>query len=125
MDVYPKSWKSMLHWKYFLRPITRRLDSQMLYRIVKWYAPKLMPLARVLYRWAGKAGRRLVPIMDQSDKDLPVELQRDWTILDTYDALSAAYDQPQTAEVLRCWFEESGFTQIQIESGLMGRGIAP
>ncbi len=76
-------------------------------------------------RIAGRLGRRLIPIMDQSDKTVAPEIQRDWTILDTYDALSASFDQPQKPSVLREWFEEAGFRHfvVKMESGLIGRGI--
>jgi len=130
VDCYLRSWAAMLHWKYLLRPITTRMRPDSLYRAVRWYAPKLMPPARLARRIAGRAGHRLIPILDQSDKAVPPAVQRDWTILDTYDALAAAYDQPQSADTLRRWFEREKFVDIQIQVkpdgvGLVGTGTAP
>ena len=74
-----------------------------------------------------RPGARLVPILDQSDKGVAVDVQKDWTIVDTYDALSAAYDQPQSAQTLRTWFAECGFQEVEIEPGAIGldaRGVA-
>lgn len=126
VDIYPDVWRHNLHWKYLMRPVTRHIAPERLYRFVSWYAPKLIPLAKVLRRLSGGPGARLVPIMDQSDKFMVSrELQREWTILDTFDALSAYYDQPQTAENLKSWFEEAGFKEFDVfyANGLIGRGI--
>ena len=131
VDVYPRRLRAMLHWKYALRPLATRLAPDTLYRVVSWYAPKLMPVAKLARRLAGRAGHRLIPILDQSDKDVSPELQRDWTILDTYDALSPRYDQPQTAATLRDWFEAAGFVDVEVAAdvpdtgGLFGRGRRP
>lgn len=127
VDAYSTGWKQVLHWKYAMRPVTKRMDSRKLYKLVSWYAPKLMPLAKVMRKVGGRAGARLVPILDQSDKAVSPEVQRDWTILDTYDALSPAYDQPQSAETMTRWFRECGFRDIHVEGGaigLHGRGTA-
>jgi SAM-dependent methyltransferase len=120
VDAYSTSWKQVLHWKYALRPLVARMDRERLYRLVAWYAPRLMPAARLMRRLAGRAGARLVPILDQSDKAVPPETRRDWTILDTYDALSPAYDHPQSASTLRRWFEEGGFTDVTVNAGAIG-----
>jgi len=117
VDVYRKIWQQMLHWKYVMRPVTKRMKADRLYRMVSWYAPKLMPVAKVIRKIGGRAGARLVPILDQSDKAVPPVIQRDWTILDTYDALSPAYDKPQTDGTLAAWFAECGFEQIESYDG--------
>ena len=110
-----------------MRPVATRVDPEGLYRFVRWYAPKLMPLARALRKIGGRPLCRLVPILDQTDKDVPREIQRDWTILDTYDALAATYDYPQTAATVRRWYEEAGFTDLRIwERGVVRAvGTAP
>jgi len=117
VDVYRKIWQQMLHWKYVMRPLTKRMKADRLYRMVNWYAPKLMPVAKVMRKIGGRAGARLVPILDQSDKAVPPTVQRDWTILDTYDALSPAYDKPQTDATIASWFAECGFEQVEVDDG--------
>lgn len=126
VDLYPSTWKHNLHWKYVLRPITTRMAPERLHRFVTWYAPKLMPLAKLARRLGGSAAVRLIPILDQSDKAVSPEIQREWTILDTFDALSARYDQPQTRATLQRWFEEQRFRDVYVstENGLIGRGVA-
>ena len=120
IDLYPRKLRSLLHWKYLMRPVTTRVDPERLYRVVRWYAPKLMPLARALRKIGGRPLPRLVPILDQTDKDVPPEVQRDWTILDTYDALAATYDYPQSAATVSRWYEEAGFKDLRVtEHGLV------
>jgi len=127
VDCYPKIWRAMIHWKYILRPITTRISPEKLYQFVSWYSPKLRPLARFLRAVAGRGGHRLVPVLDQSDKDVSPEIQRSWTILDTYDALSAAYDKPQSVKSIQGWFEEAGFNHIDVrlDGIVIGRGKMP
>jgi SAM-dependent methyltransferase len=117
VDVYPKTIWQMVHWKYMLRPLTTRISPERLYKIVRWYAPKLIPVAKFMKRVAGRAGHRLVPILDQSDKPVSVAHQIDWTVLDTYDALSAVYDQPQTDRTIIQWYADCGFTDIRFKNG--------
>ena len=112
----------MVHWKYLLRPLTKRMRHERLHAFVAWYVPRLIPVARALNRIAGAAGRRLVPVLDQTDKAVSQTIQREWAVLDTYDALSARYDQPQTDATLQRWFAECGLTGIEVRSGI-GRGI--
>src|SRR5258706_10000809 len=109
VDFYQKILQQMLHWKHVMRPLTKRMKADRLYRVVSWYAPKLMPIAKVMRKIGGRARARLVPILDQSDKAVPLAVQRDLTILDTYDALSPAYYKPQTHATIAAWFAECGF----------------
>lgn len=53
---------------------------------------------------------------------------REWAILDTFDALSAHYDFPQTIEEVRSWFEEAGLDGIEVRyggNGIVGNGRKP
>jgi len=127
IDCYPKTWRGMLQWKYVLRPVTKRMNEERLYRFVRWYAPKLVPvsigLSKVLGRWA----KRLVPIQQYEDLfPLTREQNVEWAVLDTFDALSPAHDHPQTLETVRKWYREAGFRDIVVEpgwNGIVGRGI--
>lgn len=117
VDVYRKNIWHMAHWKYIMRPITTRMPHKRLYDIVRWYSTSLIPLAKVMRCIGGRAGHRLVPILDQSDKPISQEYQIDWTILDTYDALSATYDQPQTDATMIRWFSNCGFDDVHFKNG--------
>jgi 2-polyprenyl-3-methyl-5-hydroxy-6-metoxy-1,4-benzoquinol methylase/uncharacterized protein YbaR (Trm112 family) len=125
MDVYAKSWIAALHWKYLLRPITKRMDKATLYRTVAAITPRLIPFARWMRRIAGRAGARMVPILEYSHLGLSPELNREWAILDTFDMYSPAHDHPQSESTVRGWYETAGFVDITVrrgQNGVIARG---
>ena len=64
MDIYARTIAALVHWKYVLRPITRRMDQRTLYRLVERVAPALVPATAALRRWLGRIGARLMPIVE-------------------------------------------------------------
>ena len=128
IDVYRRSLAAALQWKYLLRPITRRMDAARLYGIVEAVAPALVTPTRWLRRFAGRAGARLSPIVEYSHLGLTPEQNVQWSVLDTFDMYSPAYDLPQSADTVRHWFGVAGFGQVEVFDGLngvVGRGRRP
>lgn len=126
IDVYADTLAARMQWYYFLRPITRRMDKARLYGIISKWTPRLIPLARFLRAIAGRAGARLVPIVEFSYLGLPAELNREWAILDTFDQYSPAHDHPQSEATVQRWFESTGFTDIKVgrgPNGVVGKGV--
>ena len=126
IDVYNKNLFSLLHWKYLLRPLTKRMNKDRLYTHIKSVVSILLPISIFLRRVAGKAGTRLLPITEYSYLGLPYELNKQWAILDTFDMYSPTYDRPQTLKEVRQWFEEAGFREIEVRygsNGIVGKGI--
>jgi 2-polyprenyl-3-methyl-5-hydroxy-6-metoxy-1,4-benzoquinol methylase len=125
VDVYPRRISSLLHWKYVLRPVTKRLSRQRLHRLVTGGVDLCLPLAVWLRQRFGRAAARLLPIVEYSTLGLPPALNREWAILDTFDMYSPAHDHPQTREVLRAWFVKAGFQDVEVfegPNGFVGRG---
>jgi hypothetical protein len=125
IDVYAKNWSALLQWKYILRPVAKRLGNDRLYSIVSSAVPVFLPLAVSLRRLAGRAGARLLPIVEYSYLGLPKELNREWAILDTFDMYSPVHDHPQSIDTVERWFIEAGFTDINVmfgPNGVVGRG---
>ena len=59
---------------------------------------------------------------------LPPDLNREWSILDTFDMYSPAHDYPQTIETVKRWFEEDGFGDTSVRhgpNGVTGKGHRP
>src|SRR5574340_99168 len=126
IDVYANTLAARLQWYYFLRPLTRRMDKARLYKIISKWTPRLIPLARFFRAIAGRAGARLVPIVEFSYLGMSPELNREWAILDTFDQYSPAHDHPQTEATVQRWFESAGFTAIKVRrgpNGVVGKGI--
>lgn len=131
VDVYPKGMRELLHWKYVLRPITKRMDKRKLYALVRRVVPALLPVSLFLGRIPplGKQLFQLVPVNNPEmgvDGLSPQDL-REWSILDTYDWYAPAYDQPQTLSALRNWFEEAKLENVAFDRmGVhVGRGRRP
>jgi 2-polyprenyl-3-methyl-5-hydroxy-6-metoxy-1,4-benzoquinol methylase len=128
VDTYRKDVRSLLQWKYALRPITRRMNQRTLYMIVSQAVRLLLPAAKNMRRFAGRAGARLMPIVEYSHLGLPHGLNEQWAILDTFDMYSPAYDNPQTRRTLKGWYSDVGFTDVSVHpgpNGLVGKGRRP
>lgn len=125
VDVYRKDLAALLQWKYLLRPLTKRVPPERLYAAVASVVPALIPIVRVTRAMAGRAGARLVPIVEYGHLGLSEERNREWAILDTFDMLSPAHDHPQTLATVRRWFDEARFMEVVVErgaNGIVGRG---
>lgn len=130
VDVYPKLWTDVLWPKYWLRPLTRRVSPGRLFRIVeravRWFWPLSLAAGRIPV--LGRKLRYLIPIVNyEGVYPLSPQQLKDWAVLDTFDMLSPAYDQPQRAETLEAWLNESGLQEVEVfRSGFMvGRGTRP
>ena len=130
VDFYERSWRSALHPKYWLRPITKRIDRDRLFALCQACVPTLFRLSELSGRVPilGCGLKRFVPVANYVGV-LPLSREQhlEWSLLDTFDWLSPEFDHPQTARTVRQWLEVAGLEQIEvIKSGhLTGRGVAP
>lgn len=120
IDAYRKSLAALLQWKYVLRPFTKRMKKETLYSLVSSVTPALIPAARSLRSAAGRAGARLVPIVEYSYLGLEPALNEKWAVLDTFDMYSPAHDHPQSVQTIARWFADVGFVEVNVRNGLNG-----
>lgn len=130
VDYYWKRVRTMLHPKYLLRPITKRVRQDRLFAMLQRRVPGMLRVSQALGRVPvlGRVLQRLVPICDYtgiyalSDQQL-----REWALLDTFDMLAPRYDNPQTLPTVRRWFVDAGFVDIETfhEGHLVARGCKP
>jgi hypothetical protein len=76
----------------------------------------------------GRVLQRAIPVANYTGRlSLSSEQLREWAVLDTFDWLSAAYDQPQTPEALTRWYREAGLVDVEICQPVMltARGRRP
>lgn len=130
VDYYEKSWRSIFHAKYWIRPLTKRMPKAMLFSILHAATPALLSLSRILgvVPFAGPALKRLVPVVNYYGVlPLTVEQQEEWSLLDTFDWLAPQYDQPQTASTALRWMKQVGMIDVEVlKSGhLVARGTKP
>jgi SAM-dependent methyltransferase len=130
VDVYRRHWKGWLHPRIWLRPITTRLDPMRLFAVVERAAPALLKVSNAVGALpvAGPQLRRLVPVANYKGQ-LPLTPRQleEWAILDTYDWLAPAYDQPQTAATLQRWMTDAGLIDVRVLTAdhLTARGRRP
>jgi SAM-dependent methyltransferase len=130
VDFYEKSWKSWFLPKYWLRPITKRISGARLCTILESSVPKLLPLSVRLGRvpLLGDWLKRLVPVANYVGLfPLSDRQHLEWSLLDTFDALSPEFDNPQSHGTVKRWLEEAGLERAEVlkAAHLVGRGVVP
>jgi SAM-dependent methyltransferase len=130
VDVYPKTWMNIFWPKYWLRPITKRVRGEWLFRIVERLVPVLLPLSRLLGRvpLLGRKLRWLVPVANYEGIHPLNDAQiREWAVLDTFDMLSPAHDHPHSPATLRRWIAGAVLREGEVVKvgHLVARGRKP
>jgi SAM-dependent methyltransferase len=124
VDVYRRFpwWKQWTITKYWIRPFTRKMDPQRLYMFVERYVYFMWPICRWINRlpYGRNLNWKLLVADYRGLYPLEERLLRDWAVLDTFDMLAPAFDQPQTLSVLQGWFEEAGLLEVEFGYGLNG-----
>jgi SAM-dependent methyltransferase len=97
--IYKRRPWTRLNGKYVLRSLTKRMRRETLLRAIEGVMPIAFPVTNVLYRvpLANRVARFMMPIPNHVARDGFTREQRyREAILDTFDALSPAYDSPLT-----------------------------
>jgi SAM-dependent methyltransferase len=130
VDVYRRHWRGWLHPRMWLRPITTRVEGRRLFAAVERAAPAMLKVSNAVGALpvVGSQLRRFVPVANYAGQLplSPAQLE-EWAILDTYDWLAPAYDQPQTAATLQRWMTDAGLAGVRVLTAdhLTARGVRP
>jgi SAM-dependent methyltransferase len=118
IDVYDRR-RMWLNARYRVRWLTKRLDKQRLHRWCEKLVPLYARLMPPLHPW----NQLVFPIKDYRGAlpGLSREQQIAWSVLDTFDALSPQYDQPQYLWTMKRWAAEAGL--VDVVAGYGGNGI--
>jgi SAM-dependent methyltransferase len=133
IDVYrrPRGIRRLFNTRYWVRPLTRGVAPDRLYRITSRYVRGMWPLARLIGRipvLGRKINWMLLIGSYHGMYDLTDDQMREWAVLDTFDMLAPAYDQPQDVDTVRTWFAEAGLVEVEVHpgyNGIEGRGRRP
>ena len=130
VDYYWRRLPTLLHAKYLVRPVTKRMSQENLFSLIENNVDWLRAVSGALSAvpLAGRALKRLVPIADyRGIFPLTETQQREWTIMDTFDMLAPRYDNPQTASTARRWMDDAGMTNVEVfhAAHLVARGWKP
>jgi SAM-dependent methyltransferase len=129
IDVYASP-ITYLHPRHLVRFITKRMDKEKLFYRVQKAVKLLFPISNFLHKIPviGQILARLIPIANwKSNIKLNREEQYlEWSLLDTFDWYSPAFESPQTKGNLKKWMEElkvSKFEVLQVRGLYVVRGI--
>ncbi len=117
VDFYPlRGWWTKLHAKYLLRPWTKKMSHEKLYKKIERNIDWLIKTYRFFSKIGlGKVCNRFLPICDIDGtlpKGLSKEQLRELCVLDTFDMFSPQYDQPQKVSTVVDWFKKYGMKEV-------------
>ena len=130
VDVYAKLFLNIIWPKYWLRPFTKGMPADRLFPMVQAMVKILFPLSIAIGRipYIGHKLRYVIPVANyEGIFPLTMEQLREWAVLDTFDMLSPLHDHPQSANILRKWFQQAGMQDVHVfrPEFIVGRGIKP
>lgn len=127
MDTYEWRWRLDPYNlpKYLWRPITKKMPSKILLKFIRAYLRVWYPIdtrIKSIHR-IGKtlSALTMIPCYSYPGTSLSPEEQREWAILDTFDALGAEYDKPFTKKGWRRMWAEMPVQKLDIFRG--GNGL--
>lgn len=130
VDFYENTWKSKLLPKFWLRPLTKRMNSAKLFELLQRWVPALWSISVALGRVPkiGSLLKRIVPVANYKGiLPLTDEQLQEWALLDTFDWLAPEFDSPQTPAAVQAWLQAAGLRDIEVLTAihLAGRGRKP
>ena len=118
VDVYD-SRKWLFNARYRVRWFTKHMDKQRLHHLCQTVVPAYMKVFPPMHPW----NQLVVPWKDYRGvlPGLTLQQQIDWSVLDTFDMLSPAFDLPQSVRTMRRWCAEAGLDDVTVQRG--GNGV--
>ncbi len=116
LTIYERKPWTLLYSKYWLRPITKRMNQKVLLWMIKLLSPILFPITEILFRipLLGKLFIFMIPYANYVHmRELSMKQRYEWAILDTFDMLSPAYDKPMTEKTVRQILEKGAMKNIE------------
>lgn len=133
IDVYERS-KGLPPLKTFVRPVTKRMKTESLYKLLSWTIPPAFDVKKAIYRVpaVGPQLAKLVPIGPISHVERGLNYTDDELkqvkVLSALNMLSPSFEHPQRMEDVRRWFAQSGLIEVELKrgyNGINGRGRRP
>jgi ubiquinone/menaquinone biosynthesis C-methylase UbiE len=125
VDVYERS-NGLPPLKTFVRPVTKRLKTENLYKLLCWTIPPAFEVKKAIHQVpaVGRQLAKLIPIgaISHTDRGLNYtdEELKQVKILSALNMLSPAFEHPQRMEEVRRWFTESGLVEVELKRGYNG-----
>jgi len=112
VDFYSiKGWWTKLHAKYLLRPLTKRMSHEGLFKAIENNVDWLIEASKLLRKIGLGVLTRFLPLVDLATIPINVltkEQCREWVVLDTFDMFSPEHDHPQRIKDVVAMFTRNG-----------------
>lgn len=115
VTIYERHRFTTFHSKYWIRPLTRRLRPERLLRLLTIAMPPAFVLTEALFRvpLLKRVFRFVIPVANYVEApDLSMRQRYRWAILDTFDMLAPAYDNPQREREVAQILADAGIQDI-------------
>ena len=116
LTIYERRRWTMLYSKYWLRPLTRRMNKRLVMGLIHGSMPVLFPLTEVLFRlpYVGRIFQFMIPVANYvHNRELTLRQRYRWALLDTFDMLTPTYDQPLTQAEAEAALQAAGVDSLQ------------
>ncbi len=121
VDFYPrKGWWTKIHAKYLLRPFTKKISNERLFKTINKNIDWLIKTSTFFSKIGLNKLNRFLPIADIKGtlpQNLTYRQLRELCVLDTFDMFSPEYDEPQKIETIKDYFTE--FEMHNVWGGLI------
>ena len=111
-------WWTKLNAKYLLRPWTKKMSHEKLYRLIDKHIDGLIKASKFFSKIGLGFFNRFLPICDikgTMPENISPEQLREWCVLDTFDMFSPEFDQPQRISTVVDWFKKYGMKEVKGE----------
>lgn len=113
--------------QYYLRLLTKRIPPQKLFPIVEQYFEIVHAATGLVLPIHSHFSKMLSLLMGTADYRglyaMRPEVMKEWCLLDTFDKLSPAYDNPQRIEDVQRWVKAGDVTSFDVRPGHNGLEI--
>jgi SAM-dependent methyltransferase len=122
VTIYERRRWTHLYSKYLLRRVTTKMSGPRLLTAIRAAMPVLFPLTEVTFRLPGLLGRVfrfLIPVSNYvgantyTNAGLSLRERYRWAVMDTFDMLAPAYDQPQRYEDVVRTLQSTGVRDLR------------
>jgi SAM-dependent methyltransferase len=120
LHSYSTHWRSMVHWKYALRPITTRMSHERVFKLLTFFGPFLYRTLGVARKLGLKSLRRAIPFenserkLNKHNAQLTDREKYEYSLTTVFDALTPKYDIPNSPKTITKWFQKAGCENIVV-----------
>lgn len=128
--VYEKNWKMWIGYLYYFRFFSKHFSQKNNWKISRALITIFFPISWMLDKYLPLVGKKIIRVFiplayRKISNDMTYDESKQWSLLDTFDNISPAYDSPISEVEIKSWLKDAGFIKINrnIAPGLAVKGI--